>query len=86
MTGSPVNAQRQEIGRRIRAARTARGWSQSDLGFGLGMLFPPGSDSARQFIRRVEIGAEDVRLSRLLAICARLELKPDELFSDLPQA
>ncbi|MFN4002645.1 helix-turn-helix domain-containing protein [Microcella sp.] len=60
------SSQMSEIARRVRALRTARGWSQLELAEHAGV--------SRPSVARVEAG-EDVNTGTLRALCAALGLK-----------
>ena len=59
------SAQMAEIARRVRATRTARGWSQGELADAAGV--------SRPSVARVEAG-EDVNTATLRAMCQALGL------------
>lgn len=58
-------SQMSEIARRVRAARTARGWSQIELAERAGV--------SRPTVARVEAG-DDVNTAKLIPIAAALDL------------
>lgn len=70
------SAQMAEIAHRVRASRTARGWSQIELAERAGV--------SRPTVARVEAG-DDVNTAKLIPIAAALdlvlEMKPEEASS-----
>ena len=61
-----------EVGRRLRAFRTAKGISQQALAEGVGITF--------QQIQKYERGYNRVSASMLYRLAARLEVKPADFF------
>ena len=66
----------QELGRRIRAARTALGFSQEDLAYE--------SDIDRSYIGGVERGERNITITVLCKIAAGLRCDVAALTKDLP--
>jgi transcriptional regulator with XRE-family HTH domain len=71
------SAELQELGRRIRAARTALGFSQEDLAYE--------SDIDRSYIGGVERGERNITFKVLCKIAASLRCDVAELTKGLPQ-
>jgi transcriptional regulator with XRE-family HTH domain len=65
----------EEFGRRVRAIREQREWTQEDLADKSGLTSVQ--------ISRIERGAREIRLTTLLRLIAALETKPDKLLRDL---
>lgn len=73
-----MNKTDQEIGERIRAARQARGLSQSELGRRMGMC--------PQVVSRWETGVASPLACNLKALCEALEISADALlFGKVPK-
>lgn len=66
-----AKAVKSRFGNRVRALRSARGWSQEDLAFRSGL--------DRSYIGGVERGARNVSLVNIHKIAAALETTPAEL-------
>lgn len=62
-----------KFGERVKELRTAKGWSQTDLGYETGV--------DPQTIRRIEKGRQDPSLSIIVALVQALECKLDDLIS-----
>lgn len=67
----PVTA-RQALGRRVRALRTKKKWSQEDLAHESGL--------ARSFTGAIERGEKDLRLSTLVKLANTLGVPISQLF------
>lgn len=65
----------EDFGRRLRAAREDKGWTQEELA--------DRADLTSVQISRVERGVREVRLTTLLKLIAALEVKPDHLLDGL---
>jgi transcriptional regulator with XRE-family HTH domain len=64
-----------EVGRAVRAARKARGWSQEVLAERAGFQ--------RNYIGRVERGERNANLSTLIILARALEIPPAEFLKDV---
>ncbi|MGE5527416.1 MAG: helix-turn-helix domain-containing protein [Methanosarcina sp.] len=64
-----------KFGKKVRAARQARGWTQEDLA--------ERSRLAPVQISRIERGAREVRLTTLLRLLSALRTQPDRLLDGL---
>jgi transcriptional regulator with XRE-family HTH domain len=65
----------QRLGRNVRAARLAHGWTQEELAHRTGL--------APVQVSRIERGVREVRLTTLLRLVSALELRPDALLDGL---
>lgn len=65
----------EEFGRRVRAIREQRQWTQEDLADKSGLTSVQ--------VSRVERGVREIRLTTLLRLIAALETKPDKLLKGL---
>lgn len=65
----------QQFGRNVRAARTARGWTQEDLAHRSGLAVVQ--------VSRVERGKREIRLTTLLRLLDAFDAEPDELLRGL---
>lgn len=64
-----------KIGQAVRAARLAKGISQSELGKTIGVTF--------QQIQKGESGANRISASALVLICRRLEIDPADILGQI---
>ncbi|MVN88512.1 helix-turn-helix domain-containing protein [Deinococcus sp. HMF7620] len=71
-----LDRHQQHLGARIRALRTARGWSQDTLAHQAGLN--------RSYPHKIEVGLIDLRYSTLLRLAAAFELSPAELLTFPP--
>jgi transcriptional regulator with XRE-family HTH domain len=65
----------QAFGKRVRALRMEKGWTQEQLA--------DRADLNLVQISRIERGVREVRLTTLLSLVAAFEIKPDQLLEDL---
>lgn len=63
------------FGENVRAARTAKGWTQEELAHESGL--------ATVQVSRIERGVREVRLTTLLRLVAALNVEPSTLFEGL---
>jgi len=71
----PRHPQLLEIGKVVRKAREARGWSQDEFANDLGI--------ARSYYGGVERGERNLSLLKLLEIAVALEIEPANLFPSI---
>lgn len=67
-----ANAVRKSLGRRVRALRTKRKWSQEDLAHESGL--------ARSFTGAIERGEKDLRLTTLVKLANTFDIPISKLF------
>lgn len=70
-----MEAQLQRFGTNVRAARTARGWTQEDLAHKAGL--------APVQVSRIERGRREIRLTTFLRLVEALEVSPTDLLEGL---